>query len=91
MRCRPPALVRRVPVELSSHSVSRNGGAAPTRPPWAADLLRCAGVIGSGILALPYAVAMLGWVGGLVALLLFAQITLYTSQVCGRDAWAAAA
>lgn len=38
-------------------------------------------VIGSGVLSLPFSVAMLGWVGGIVCLLVFAWITLYTSQL----------
>lgn len=38
-------------------------------------------VMGAGILNLPYAVSMLGWVAGPVCILVFAWITLYTSQL----------
>ncbi|KAL6766799.1 hypothetical protein ACKKBG_A37395 [Auxenochlorella protothecoides x Auxenochlorella symbiontica] len=43
-------------------------------------------VIGAGILNLPYAVSILGWVAGPVCLLIFSFITQYTSQLladCG--------
>lgn len=43
-------------------------------------------VIGAGVLSLPYAISMLGWVAGPLCLGLFASITLYTSQLladCG--------
>lgn len=38
-------------------------------------------VIGAGVLSLPYSMSMLGWVAGPMCLLLFAFITLYTSQL----------
>lgn len=38
-------------------------------------------VMGAGILNLPYAISMLGWVAGPVCILVFAWITLYTSQL----------
>ena len=43
-------------------------------------------VIGAGVLSLPYSIAMLGWVAGPICLLIFAFVTLYTSQMladCG--------
>lgn len=43
-------------------------------------------VIGAGILNLPFAVSVLGWVAGPVCLLIFSLITQYTSQLladCG--------
>ncbi|KAK2076243.1 hypothetical protein QBZ16_001175 [Prototheca wickerhamii] len=38
-------------------------------------------VIGAGVLNLPYAVSMLGWVAGPAAILLFSWITLFTSHL----------
>lgn len=43
-------------------------------------------VIGAGVLSLPYSMSMLGWVAGPICLLIFAGITLFTSQLlseCG--------
>ena len=36
-------------------------------------------VIGSGVLSLAWAIAQLGWIAGVTALILFSLITLYTS------------
>lgn len=38
-------------------------------------------VVGSGVLALPWSVAQLGWVGGPVTLIGFAFVTFYTSTL----------
>lgn len=38
-------------------------------------------VIGAGVLNLPYAVSILGWVAGPILLLLFSWVTLYTSYL----------
>lgn len=38
-------------------------------------------VIGAGVLALPYAMASLGWILGVICFVLFAAITLYTAQL----------
>lgn len=43
-------------------------------------------VIGAGVLSLPYSISVLGWVAGPICLLIFAFVTLYTSQMladCG--------
>lgn len=38
-------------------------------------------VMGAGVLNLPYATAVLGWVGGPISILVFSYITLYTSYL----------
>ena len=38
-------------------------------------------VIGAGVLNLPYSISMLGWLGGPLTTLVFAVLTLYTSQL----------
>ncbi|XP_024020940.1 amino acid permease 8 [Morus notabilis] len=38
-------------------------------------------VIGSGVLSLAWAIAQLGWIAGVTALILFSMITLYTSSL----------
>ena len=38
-------------------------------------------VIGSGVLSLAWAIAQLGWIAGLISLILFSIITLYTSNI----------
>jgi amino acid permease len=47
---------------------------------WTATAHIITAVIGSGVLSLAWAMAQLGWVAGLVVLLLFAVITYY---MCG--------
>jgi amino acid permease len=48
---------------------------------WSTWYLVITAVIGSGVLSLPYSLAMLGWVAGVALILLCAWITLYTSQL----------
>lgn len=38
-------------------------------------------VIGSGVLSLAWALAQLGWIAGMVALLIFSLITMFTSSL----------
>lgn len=38
-------------------------------------------VVGSGILALAWAIAQLGWIAGVVAIVIFSLITLFTSAL----------
>ncbi|CAL0301741.1 unnamed protein product [Lupinus luteus] len=46
---------------------------------WTAVAHIVTGVIGSGVLSLAWAIAQLGWIGGPLAMILFASITLFTS------------
>lgn len=46
-----------------------------------AFMLVITAVIGAGVLSLPYSIAMIGWPGGIICLLVFSWITLYTSQL----------
>ncbi|PSC74067.1 amino acid permease 4-like [Micractinium conductrix] len=62
-------------VEVDKAGIRRTGGV------WSTLFLVITAVIGSGVLSLPYSLAMLGWVAGIVSLLVFAWITLYTSQL----------
>lgn len=62
-------------VEEDEEGIRRSGGV------WSTFFLVITAVIGSGVLSLPYSIAMLGWVAGIFLMLLFAWITLYTSQL----------
>lgn len=62
-------------LEIDEEGIRRTGGI------WSTFLLVITAVIGSGVLSLPYSMAMLGWVAGGFLFLLFAWITLYTSQL----------
>ncbi|GAB4815312.1 hypothetical protein N2152v2_002358 [Parachlorella kessleri] len=55
--------------------VTRSGGS------WSSFYLVITAVIGSGVLSLPYSIAMLGWPGGIICLIIFSWLTLYTSQL----------
>ncbi|KAK7289653.1 hypothetical protein RIF29_03458 [Crotalaria pallida] len=55
------------------HNIKRTGTV------WTAVAHIVTGVIGSGVLSLAWSMAQLGWVGGPLAMLLFASITLFTS------------
>ncbi|OIV92028.1 hypothetical protein TanjilG_19496 [Lupinus angustifolius] len=46
---------------------------------WTAVAHIVTGVIGSGVLSLAWAIGQLGWIGGPLAMLLFASITLFTA------------
>lgn len=48
---------------------------------WTASAHIITAVIGSGVLSLAWAIARLGWVGGILALTVFSAITLYTSTL----------
>lgn len=61
--------------EVDEEGVRRTGGV------WSTWYLVITAVIGSGVLSLPYSLAMLGWVAGVALILLCAWITLYTSQL----------
>lgn len=46
---------------------------------WTAVAHVVTGVIGSGVLSLAWAIAQLGWIGGPLAMILFASVTLLSS------------
>ncbi|KAL4457529.1 hypothetical protein ABPG75_012394 [Micractinium tetrahymenae] len=62
-------------VEIDDDGVKRTGGIAST------FFLIITAVIGSGVLSLPNAMAMLGWPAGILCLIIFAWATLFTSQL----------
>lgn len=75
-----PAYATRARPPRSKHQ------APPPAIPMRRTLLTAVGhtitaVIGAGVLNLPYAVSMLGWVAGPAAILLFSWITLFTSHL----------
>lgn len=64
---------------------SFHGGDGPiivrTGTTFSAFMLVITAVIGAGVLSLPYSLAVLGYPGGIVCLLVFSWLTLYTSQL----------
>ncbi|KAM3194004.1 hypothetical protein ACQJBY_070574 [Aegilops geniculata] len=62
-------------------SVDDDGKPKRTGTVWTASAHIITGVIGSGVLSLPWSMAQLGWVAGSVTLFLFAVVTYYTSAL----------
>ncbi|XP_042481646.1 amino acid permease 3-like [Macadamia integrifolia] len=54
---------------------------------WTATSHIITAVIGSGVLSLAWAVAQLGWVAGPIAMVFFALITFYTSDLLSQCCW----
>lgn len=48
---------------------------------WTASAHIITAVIGSGVLALAWAMSQLGWIAGSIALALFSLVTFYTSRL----------
>ena len=46
---------------------------------WSATAHALTAIVGTGVLALPWAVAQLGWILGLIAIILCAFVTYYTA------------
>ncbi|KAF5188314.1 Amino acid permease [Thalictrum thalictroides] len=69
----------RVHVDAAASSAAKEDGKARQGTLWTATAHCITAVIGSGVLALSWSVAQLGWILGPIALIAFASITYYTS------------
>lgn len=55
---------------------------------WTASAHIITAIVGSGVLSLAWSIAQMGWIAGVLTLLMFSMITLYTASLladCYRD------